>query len=166
MSRELKYFYNIQFPFPLNIFRIQDLLPLKIYSFQYFQNSKHFTSWYSTTSQHLLKRWLWNISKTNKNKLRKLNGKTNNPPSLFQNLHLMLISSKSNQDTKHKTFNCMKYFLCFFPVSTRRCLDIDSIFERYGRQMNVKTTLCAYLVQVDNCHVKRHETNEWILVQE
>ena len=31
------------------------------------------------------------------------------------------------------------------PVNTRRYFNIDSTsFERYGRQMNVKTTLCAH----------------------
>ena len=34
------------------------------------------------------------------------------------------------------------------PVSTRRYLDVDStVFERYGRQMDVKTTLCGYWVK-------------------
>ena len=31
------------------------------------------------------------------------------------------------------------------PINTRRYLDVYSTFcERYGRQMDVKTTLCAY----------------------
>ena len=30
-------------------------------------------------------------------------------------------------------------------ITTRRCFDVDSTsFERYGRQMDVETTLCAY----------------------
>ena len=33
------------------------------------------------------------------------------------------------------------------PVNTRRYLDVDSTsFERHGRRMNVKITLCAYWV--------------------
>ena len=35
----------------------------------------------------------------------------------------------------------------YFPVNTRRYLDVDSTsFERYGRQMDFKTTLCVYWV--------------------
>ena len=31
------------------------------------------------------------------------------------------------------------------PVNTKRHMDVDlTSFERYGRQMNVKITLCAY----------------------
>ena len=34
---------------------------------------------------------------------------------------------------------------CFIPVNTRHYLDIHSTFyERYGRQIDVKTTLSAY----------------------
>ena len=34
-----------------------------------------------------------------------------------------------------------------FPANTRRCFDVDStLFKRYGRQMDVDTTLCAYWV--------------------
>ena len=36
-------------------------------------------------------------------------------------------------------------FSRYFPVDTRRYLDVDlTSFERYGRQMDVKTSLCAY----------------------
>ena len=34
-----------------------------------------------------------------------------------------------------------------YPANTRRCFDVDSTsFERYGCQMDVETTLCAYWV--------------------
>ena len=33
----------------------------------------------------------------------------------------------------------------FIPINRRRYLYVDlTLFERYGRQMDVKTTLCAY----------------------
>ena len=39
----------------------------------------------------------------------------------------------------------IKYYVIPPDVNTRRYLDIDSmLFERYGRQMDVKTILCAY----------------------
>ena len=37
-----------------------------------------------------------------------------------------------------------------YPANTRRCFDVDSTsFERYGRQMDVETTLCACCVRVN-----------------
>ena len=40
-----------------------------------------------------------------------------------------------------------KMYTCTHPVSKRRHLDVDStFFEIYGRQMDVKTTLCVYWV--------------------
>ena len=39
------------------------------------------------------------------------------------------------------------------PANTRRCFDVDSTsFERYGRQMDVETTLCAYWVAIKECY--------------
>ena len=50
------------------------------------------------------------------------------------------------------------------PVNTRRCFDVDStLFERYRRQMDVKTTLCAYwestiVPGLDSCGSREAQT--------
>ena len=39
------------------------------------------------------------------------------------------------------------FYINKYPANTRRCFDVDSTsFERYGRQMDVQTTLCVYWV--------------------
>ena len=41
--------------------------------------------------------------------------------------------------------------LCIFPVSTRRCFDVDTmLFGRQKRCYNVETTSCAYWVVLLN----------------
>ena len=68
--------------------------------------------------------------------------------------HQKLIISKQNPFPSFKKWLCQSAFLLFcphnfrsFPANTRRCFDVDSTsFERYGRQMDVETTLCAYWV--------------------
>ena len=43
------------------------------------------------------------------------------------------------------SFHAKESFFDYVPAYTRRCFDVDSTsFERYGRQMDVETTLCAY----------------------
>ena len=46
---------------------------------------------------------------------------------------------------------CPDWFTFTCPVNTRRYLDVDSTsFERYGRQMDVKTMLCAFYPLLNN----------------
>ena len=46
--------------------------------------------------------------------------------------------------SNYNIFSC-KCSLNHTPANTRRCFDVDSkSFERYGRQMDVETTLYAY----------------------
>ena len=52
-------------------------------------------------------------------------------------------------------------FLTFFnvyPANTRRCFDeFATSFKRFGRQMDVETTLCAYCVQTKKSDFIEHQ---------
>ena len=65
------------------------------------------------------------------------------PPQYLDQIHR--VSSMKFYYSTIKFINQHSYEMNSIPANTRHYLDVESTcFERYGRWMDVKTTLCAY----------------------